>query len=141
MITALLSLLSGTAGRYVAIGLAVVAVIGAAWGAVALHDRDVRAALVAQQQAAQVAADLAQQRRVTAALGTALAAANARAAETADIKEAIDHATATDGCAQSPAMRALLDGLRKRASTSAAGTDSRGAADVRGRASTAGNGQ
>jgi hypothetical protein len=97
--------------RYAALAGAVLAISGTAWGAVALHDRAVRAEQVAEQAAEQAKADLAQQQRIVAALGRQIADRAARAAETQQIKEDIGHAIDTDACAGSEPVTAALHGL------------------------------
>jgi hypothetical protein len=111
----MLALLTSAAGRY--IGYAALAVSlagGAAW---ILHTHDAR--VRAEQQIAidaVTAGEVAWQHAATvAALEQTAADAQARATALEQIRTAIHAAPITTSCAGSPAIRALLDGLRGQA--------------------------
>jgi hypothetical protein len=109
----MIALLALVPARYLAAAGLLFGAAGAVVCGMALHDRGVRAQLVATQAAARAAADAAQHQRIVAALGTALADQREAAQRAVEIKEAIAHAPETHGCADSPAVAAALRGLHR----------------------------
>lgn len=108
MIATIVSLVAGKAGKYTLIGLAALALIAAAYGAVRMHDARVLAEDHARQVAAQAVADAATYQRNVAALQQAADAAQARATALASTHQRIANAPAT-ACAAAPAaIRAAI---------------------------------
>jgi hypothetical protein len=106
-----LAFLASPFGKYV--GYAALALTLILGGSYALHEHDQR--VLAEQAAKEAAVVAAQQiadaKKVAAAVQADAAAAIARATLAATVKGNIDHAPITYACAQSPAVRAALDGL------------------------------
>jgi hypothetical protein len=105
---ALLGVLLGPLRGYLFAGLGVVALGGAAWGVLAMHDSAVRAQLVAQQQAAAAAAQADLHQRAVAAFGRLMVTQQAEAQRNDAIAKEVDRAPSTDACLNIPAVNALL---------------------------------
>jgi hypothetical protein len=114
----MIALLAMPAVRWLLGSLATLAVLV---GGLALHDRAVQARLLASQAAVRAEQAEHQHAAAVAAFGRLLADQSAAGTRDTVIKEAIAHASATDGCANSGAVRAALDGLRGTAAAPAAG--------------------
>ena len=113
---ALLGLLSGPIGKWIGYAALAVTMAGAAWWVVGEHDSAVRGALLAEQRAAQLVQLQAQHERTVAALESEAASERARADAMATARRMIANAPITTACADSPAVRAALDGLRSKPS-------------------------
>lgn len=107
----LLALLTGPMGKLIGYGALAVALVLGGWYALHEHDQRVLAEQAATEAAVVAAQQIADARKAAAAVQADAAAAIARAAMAATVKGNIDHAPITYACAQSPAVRAALDGL------------------------------
>lgn len=109
----MITLLTGSLGKYVAYAAMAVALAGGAAWALHTHDARVRA----EQQVAidrATTAEITRQHAVTvAALEQTAAEAEMRAGYFENIRTTINAQTVTTACAGSPAIRSLLDGLRR----------------------------
>jgi uncharacterized protein len=104
----ILTLLTAGLGKYAAIAAMLTLFGGVTTTVVVLHDRSVRAELVAQQTAAQAVVDAAQHQRVVAVLGSALAEQRAAAERVSATLEAIHDAPPAKVCIGSAAADAWL---------------------------------
>lgn len=111
----LLALITGPFGKIA--GIAAVALGLFAAGALALHQHDarVRAEQLLAEEKVQAEAIAADQRRTVAALEAQASEAAARADQLMKVRSSVHAAPVTTGCADRPAIRAALDGLRRTA--------------------------
>jgi hypothetical protein len=96
------------------------AVIGAVGAMISTHDARIVSERVIREQAAALTAMTADHARQVAALEANAAAMADRLASSSQIKESIRVVTHTTACADSPAGRAAIAGLRGRAAPPAA---------------------
>jgi len=97
---------------YVAIGLAVLTGLGYARHEIRRADEAELQVRMLHEQMAEIEA---QHQRVVNSLQEAADSANKRAEQSTMIREAVHAAPTTASCATSPAVRAMLDGMRQRA--------------------------
>lgn len=110
---ALLGLFAGPTGKLLRYGALALAVVAGGWFLLHQHDARVRAEAQLSAQAARLSALMADHKRVVAALEAESTAAAARVRALETTRKAVYASPRTTGCADSPAVRAALDGLRK----------------------------
>jgi hypothetical protein len=117
----ILGFIAGPLGKVAGIAALLAGLIAGGVWVVREHDARVLAEALAAEQAVQIAAIQADHVREVAALQAAAADAQAHAARTIAIRSSIDATPHTMGCANSPAIGAAVDGLRRHSVASGAG--------------------
>jgi hypothetical protein len=117
----ILGFVAGPLGKVAGIAALLAGLLAGGVWLVGEHDARVLAEARAAEQAAQIAAIQADHTREVTALQASAADFQARAARTTAIRSSIDAAPHTMGCADSPAIGAALDGLRRHPAASGAG--------------------
>ena len=112
----MLSLLTGTVGKYAMYAGLVVMAMGGVAVLKTQYDVSIISKVAAKEAAESLAVERADNARIIAELQTRAVTAEADAAYYASIKGAIAHAQTSNACIRSPAIRSTIDGLRSNAS-------------------------